>query len=62
MYGLMITYFDTLYNRLVTCPVAGQVTFPTDAANGQTYAVFASGGHKYRVEIEHVTSIEYKEA
>jgi len=61
MYGLTITYYHTLYKRLVTEPVAGKVTFPTDAATGKTYAVYASGGHHHQIEIEHIVSIDYTE-
>lgn len=49
---MKITYYHTLYKRLVTDIVAGDITF----MDGKVY--FSSKGHGCCIEVEYVVSIE----
>lgn len=52
MYAMKITYYHTLYKRNVTDIVAGSI----EVKDGKV--VFASGGHRYAVELENIVSID----
>lgn len=52
MYAMKITYYHTLYKRNVTGIVAGSI----EVKDGK--AVFASGGHKYAIDLDRIVSIE----
>lgn len=52
MYGMKITYYHTLYKRNVTDIVAGSIRIKDGKA------IFASGGHKYAIDLVYIVSIE----
>lgn len=49
---IKITYYDTLYKRFRTDIVANDIIFAGNSV------VFASFGHKYRIELKYVRKIE----
>ena len=49
---MKIRYFNTLYQREMTMDVAGNIQFEDGRA------IFASGGHRYAIELEYVIAIE----
>ena len=53
---MKITYINTLYNCETTRFVFGEIEFKDGAAH------FASGGHRYAVELEYIVKIEMAEA
>lgn len=49
---MRVIYFDTLYERESSMFVAGDIEFKEDAI------VFASMGHRYRIETKYIRRIE----
>lgn len=51
-----ITYYDTLYKRIVTDIVAGAIEFENTPSGPA--AVFCSMGHREMIHVKHIKSIE----
>ena len=49
---MIITYWDTLYNKTSTYRTCSQITFSDDGIH------FSSGGHRYCIPFENILKIE----
>lgn len=49
---MVITYWDTLYNKTSTYRTCGQITFSDEGIH------FSSGGHRYMIKYKNVINIE----
>lgn len=49
---MVITYWDTLYNKTSTYRTCGQITFSDDGIH------FSAGGHRHALKYENVLRIE----